>query len=425
MKVVYNFIYSDSDGKIQEFKMPVSITEEIDADTMYDLCVSYLEVGKVKGTPLHAISTSCKYPNYCFTSTACDAECEACRSKKLSKKSAQPYEPQSLDGKKIYIYEGKFGKVGQFGRRIIQKSYLLPAPALLTDNLIGDFKAAMNKEKDGMGWELLGITLVYELDPQGMTDKEIEQYVKTPEGNLFTPEEKAPEEKMIWARTSDDNEDRTAWIPALVRGKQVLSAIGELDNPDTPEDTRDFDDCPIPGYRIVKESDPTSDLCMARIAVLVTPVNSDETKRKSFMYINEFPIQKGFTDKEAERYLMKMVQNFMFGEYEMLPIYWEYLSYLNGAENHQPKEYMKELNSDDMETPHFLVTYTVTENEKEQRIREHSCVVIASAPVTSPIMMIPSAADIHQRLQKYIKGEVHIQDIKYFDDVVSSLAVIL
>lgn len=427
MKVVYNFIYSDSEGKIQEFKMPVGITEDIDADTMYDLCVSYLEVGKVKGTPLHAISTFGKYPNYCFTSTACDAECEACRSKKLNGKSAQAYEPQSLDGKKIYIYEGKFGKVGAFSRRIIQKSYLLPAPALLTDNLIGDFKAAMNKEKDGMGWELLGITLVHELDPQGMTDKEIEQYVKTPEGNLFQPdsEEKIPEEKMIWARTSDENEDRTAWIPALVRGEQVLSAIGELDNPDNPEDAREFDDCPIPGYRVVKESDPTSDLCMARIAVLVTPVNSDDTKRKSFMYINEFPIQKGLTDKEAERYLMKMVQNFMFGEYEMLPIYWEYLSYLNGAENHHPNEYMKELNSDDMEVPHFLVTYTVTENEKEQRIREHSCVVIASAPVTSPIMMIPSAADIHQRLQKYIKGEVHIQDIKYFEDVVSSLAVVL
>lgn len=85
MKVVYNFIYSDSEGKIQEFKMPVGITEDIDTDTMYDLCLSYLEVGKVKGTPLHAISTSGKYPNYCFTSTACDSECEACRSKKLKK----------------------------------------------------------------------------------------------------------------------------------------------------------------------------------------------------------------------------------------------------------------------------------------------------------------------------------------------------
>lgn len=423
MKVVYNFIYADPDGKPQEFQMPVNVTEETDADLMYDICLSYLKIGHVGGTPLHAVSTSKQYPNYCFTSTACGDECQACRSKKLS--GAQPYQPQSLDGKKIYIYEGKFGKVGQFGNRIIQKSYLLPAPALLTDNLIQDFKKAMNAEPDGMGWELLGVTLVHELNPQGMTDKEIEKYVKTPEGNLFEQEEKAPEEKMIWARTSDENEDRTAWIPALVRGKQVLSAIGELDNPDTPEDTRDFDDCPIPGYRIVKESDPTSDLCMARIAVLVTPLNPDNTKRKSFMYINEFPIQKGLTDKEAERYLMKMVQNFMFGEYEMLPIYWEYLSYLNGAENHQPKEYMKELNSDDMEVPHFLVTYTVTENEKEQRIREHSCVVIASAPVTSPIMMIPSAADVHQRLQKHIKDKVTINDIKYFEDVVSSLAVVL
>jgi hypothetical protein len=423
MKVVYNFIYADPDGKPQEFQMPVNVTEETDANLMYDLCLSYLKIGHVGGTPLHAVSTSKQYPNYCFTSTACDDECQACRSKKLS--GAQPYQPQSLDGKKIYIYEGKFAKVGQFSNRIIQKSYLLPAPALLTDNLIQDFKKAMNAEPDGMGWELLGVTLVHELNPQGMTDKEIEKYVKTPEGNLFTPEEKASEEKMIWARTSDENEDRTAWIPALVRGKQVLSAIGELDNPDNPEDTRDFDDCPIPGYRVVKESDPTSDLCMARIAVLVTPVNSGDTKRKSFMYINEFPIQKGLTDKEAERYLMKMTQNFMFGSYDMEPIYWEYLSYLNGAENHQPKEYMKELNSDDMEVPHFLVTYTVTENEKEQRIREHSCVVIASAPVTSPIMMIPSAADVHQRLQKYIKGKVTIENIKYFEDVVSSLAVVL
>lgn len=423
MKVVYNFIYADPDGKPQEFQMPVNVTEDTDADLMYDLCLSYLKIGHVGGTPLHAVSTSKQYPNYCFTSTAFDDECQACRSKKLS--GAQPYQPQSLDGKKIYIYEGKFAKVGQFGNRIIQKSYLLPAPALLTDNLIQDFKKAMNAEPDGMGWELLGVTLVHELNPQGMTDKEIEKYVKTPEGNLFAPEKKASEEKMIWARTSDKNEDRTAWIPALVRGEQVLSAIGELDNPDTPEDTRDFDDCPIPGYRVIKESDPTSDLCMARIAVLVTPVNSDDTKRKSFMYINEFPIQKGLTDKEAERYLMKMAQNFMFGSYEMEPIYWEYLSYLNGAENHQPKEYMKELNSDDMEVPHFLVTYTVTENEKEQRIREHSCVVIASAPVTSPIMMIPSAADVHQRLQKYIKGKVTIEDIKYFEDVVSSLAVVL
>lgn len=261
MKVVYNFIYADPDGKPREFQMPVNVTEDTDADLMYDLCMSYLNIGHIGGTPLHAVSTSSKYPNYCFTSTTCDDECQSCRSKKLNnqmKSASKPYNPQSLEGKKIYIYEGKFGKVGQFGTRIIQKSYILPAPALLTDNLIQDFKKAMNQEPDGMGWELLGVTLVHELNPQGMTDKEIEQYVKTPEGNLFTPpQEEAPKERMIWARISDENEDRTAWVPALVRGEQVLSAVGELDSPDNPEDTREFIDCPIPGYRVVKDdTDP-------------------------------------------------------------------------------------------------------------------------------------------------------------------------
>lgn len=419
MKVVYNFIYADPAGKTQEFQMPVNVTEETDADLMYDLCLSYLKIGHVGGTPLHAVSTSKQYPNYCFTTTTCDDECQACRSKKLS--GAKPYQPQSLDGKKIYIYEGKFGKVGQFGTRIIQKSYILPAPALLTDNLIQDFKKAMNAEPDGMGWELLGVTLVHELNPQGMTDKEIERYVKTPEGNLFAPEEKAPEEKMIWARTSDENEDHTAWIPALVRGEHVLSAIGELDNPDNPEDTRDFDDCPIPGYRIVKESDPTSDLCMARIAVLVTPLNSDNTKRKSFMYINEFPIQKGLTDKEAERYLMKMVQNFMFGEYEMLPIYWEYLSFLNGEKLATAHILDQNMKPADLATPHFLVSYTVNEEEG----REYTCVVRYPVRITSPIMAIPAGAYVEKKLKKYFGDKASITQMDYFDDVVSSLAVIL
>ena len=85
--------------------MPVNVTEETDADLMYDLCLSYLKIGHVGGTPLHAVSTSKQYPNYCFTSTACDDECQACRSKKLS--GAKPYQPQSLDGKKIYIYHYK------------------------------------------------------------------------------------------------------------------------------------------------------------------------------------------------------------------------------------------------------------------------------------------------------------------------------
>lgn len=419
MKVVYNFIYADPNGKPQEFQMPVNVTEDTDADLMYDLCLSYLKIGHVGGTPLHAVSTSKQYPNYCFTSTACDDECQACRSKKLS--GAKPYQPQSLDGKKIYIYEGKFGKAGQFGTRIIQKSYLFPAPALLTDNLIQDFKKAMNAEPDGMGWELLGVTLVHELDPQGMTDKEIEQYVKTPEGNLFTPEEKAPEEKMIWARTSDENEDRTAWIPALVRGEQVLSAIGELDNPDTPEDTRNFEDCPIPGYRVVKESDPTSDLCMARIACTVYPLDRNDKREEPFLYINEFIIPVGLSNKEAVKYLMALAQKFIKGNCEIEPLYWEYLSFLNGEKLATAHILDQSMKPADLATPHFLVSYTVNEEEG----REYTCVVRYSERITSPIMAIPAGAYVEKKLKKYFGDKASITQMDYFDDVVSSLAVIL
>lgn len=314
-----------------------------------------------------------------------------------------------------FIYSDSEGK--------IQKSYLLPAPALLTDNLIGDFKAAMIKEKDGMGWELLGITLVHELDPQGMTDKEIEQYVKTPEGNLFQPdsEEKLPEEKMIWALISDENEDRTAWVPALVRGEQVLSAVGELDSPDNPEDTREFIDCPIPGYRVVKDDTDPKELGLARIACAVYPLDRNDKREEPFLYINEFIIPIGLSNKDAVKYLMELAQKFIKGNCEIEPLYWEYLSFLNGeklATAHVLDERMKPA---DLATPHFLVSYTVNEEEG----REYTCVVRYPVRITSPIMMIPAGAYVAEKLKKYFGDKVSITQMDYFDDVVSSLAVIL
>lgn len=420
MKVVYNFIYSDSDGKIQEFKMPVSITEEIDADTMYDLCLSYLEVGKVKGTPLHAISTSGKYPNYCFTSTACDAECEACRSKKLNGKSAQAYKPQSLKGKKIYIYEGKFGKVGAFSRRIIQKSYLLPAPALLTDNLIGDFKAAMNKEKDGMGWELLGITLVHELDPQGMTDKEIEQYVKTPEGNLFQPdsEEKLPEEKMIWARISDENENKTAWIPALVSGGKIYSAIGEINNPDSEEDTREFTDCPIPGYQI-SQTKITNEL-KTGFCVVTCLIKPKDTKIRPFLYRKEFHVP---SEKEPIEYLKSLCSQFVIGDYDISIVQYQPISPLSvetlysGAKCPDPeynlimKKYLR--------SKYFLVNYSYECNGTE---------IAATCLIPEPIFgfrnSYESISYVEEKLAKRVNYQMIIS-IHEYESILENWAVLL
>ena len=274
-----------------------------------------------------------------------------------------------------------------------------------------------------MGWELLGITLVHELDPQGMTDKEIEQYVKTPEGNLFQPdsEEKLPEEKMIWARISDENEDRTAWVPALVRGEQVLSAVGELDSPDNPEDTREFIDCPIPGYRVVKDDTDPKELGLARIACTVYPLDRNDKREEPFLYINEFIIPVGLSNKDAVKYLMELAQKFIKGNCEIEPLYWEYLSFLNGEKLATAHILDQSMKPADLATPHFLVSYTVNEEEG----REYTCVVRYPERITSPIMAIPAGAYVAQKLRKYFGDKVSITQMDYFDDVVSSLAVIL
>ncbi len=73
--------------------------------------------------------------------------------------------------------------------------------------------------------------------------------------NKTIVEEHKEEEKMVWARVCDEQEARTAWIPAIKRGNRIFSAIGELFDPESTEDTREFDDCPIPGYRVVKIDD--------------------------------------------------------------------------------------------------------------------------------------------------------------------------
>ena len=75
----------------------------------------------------------------------------------------------------------------------------------------------------------------------------------------------------------------------------------------------------------------------------------------------------------------------------------------------------------DLATPHFLVSYTVNKEEG----REYTCVVRYPERITSPIMAIPAGAYVAQKLRKYFGDKVSITQMDYFDDVVSSLAVIL
>lgn len=48
-----------------------------------------------------------------------------------------------------------------------------------------------------------------------------------------------------------------------------------------------------------------------------------------------------------------------------------------------------------------------------------------AARITSPIMAIPAGAYVEKKLKKYFGDKASITQMDYFDDVVSSLAVIL
>ena len=80
---------------------------------------------------------------------------------------------------------------------------------------------------------------------------------------------KKPEEpKLVWVKVSDDKDERISWIPALKTENKVISVIGELENPDSPEDTREFTDCPIPGFNIFKDEEGLENGVFIRMASL-------------------------------------------------------------------------------------------------------------------------------------------------------------
>lgn len=224
MKVTYKFIFSDENDVVRSFYQEVDASMSIDANKMFDLFKAHLTIMGVTGHPLHAVSQSSKFPDFCFeeTSETCDNGCRNCPHK--------------------------------------------------------------------------------------------------------YPENKKPEpEKMIWARISDENENRTAWIPALVSGGKIYSAIGEINNPDSEEDTREFTDCPIPGYQISQTK--IANELKTGFCVVTCLVKPKDTKIRPFLYRKEFHVP---SEKEPIEYLKSLCSQFVIGDYDISIVHYQPISPLNG-----------------------------------------------------------------------------------------------
>lgn len=139
----------------------------------------------------------------------------------------------------FYSYEGQFAKKGHSEFRYIYITYQIPLPAIINEKLISDFYHRMKNQKDSMAWELIGIRCLGMISPPSSKPEEKENKYK---GNI------------LWVKINDDEnaDEHLKWIPAIKMNDKIISAAGELINPDTPQDTRSFTDCPFPEFKIVK-----------------------------------------------------------------------------------------------------------------------------------------------------------------------------
>lgn len=136
--------------------------------------------------------------------------------------------------------------------------------------------------------------------------------------NFSFIEETQEKDRLIWARVSDDNDPEVSWVPAIVRNGKVLSAVGELSNPDSEEDIRDFDNCPIPGYTVQKIEQPkTPQTILGEIRLLLTPKNEFGVSRRTDVpYIGLYEFEDKGSYENNRNYLIDTFKSHIFGKYE-------------------------------------------------------------------------------------------------------------
>ena len=228
---IYNLIYRSTDGEIKE--LSVYSNPLFSPDEQFQFVCDYL---KERGTPLRLVSKNSRFPNFCFVEK-CKTEdpfmCSNCRFTKDIEKADDSRLPL-----KSYVFVGLFyDRDTRSKRREVRKIIKADAPPQIT--------SVLEKELTKKFFDELPKGKKYPNDYWCLVSVYLERILKDESSVDVT------KEKFVWVRTSDVNEVHTAWIPAIVRNGKVLSAIGELTNPDSENDTRDFVDSPFEEYVIL------------------------------------------------------------------------------------------------------------------------------------------------------------------------------
>ena len=250
----------------------ISIDENVDADAMHRICK--ILVGKEEGTDtkifgepyiVGAFTDNSKFPNFCFAcGTHADLRiCRTCRMKKFAMQALKEQEvPDNLGQENFdpnntpkeraqepyyrFKYEGTFmrqftGQTGQFPVGKIILKFYEKKPLVINEWLQNKFKEEFEKQNKEFGWSLVGVTLV-SVEPTGI-------YSDPSVFHLDEPYE------MYWVRVQDmsQKDGGVNWIPGFKQNGKMWSVIGELLDPDSPDDTRPFKDSPFEDYVVERK----------------------------------------------------------------------------------------------------------------------------------------------------------------------------
>lgn len=272
--IAYKFLLGELPRYIVQ---SINIDENLDADFMHRLCESLVKGREVADTRhfgkpyiIGAFANNSKFPNFCF---ACDtnADLSICRTCKMKKQALQAlkeqetpdnlgqeeeqknqsFDPNNTPKERMkepyycFVYEGTFMKMSENGdnppiSKLILKFYE-KKPLVLNEWLQNKFKEEFEKQQKEFGWSLVGLTLV-NVEPTGSYS----------DPSCFHPNEPY---RMYWVRVQDmsQKEGGVNWIPGFEQNGKMWSVIGELLDPDSPDDTRPFKDSPFEDYVVVRK----------------------------------------------------------------------------------------------------------------------------------------------------------------------------
>lgn len=270
--IAYKFLLGELPRYIVQ---SINIDENLDANFMHRLCESLVKGREVADTRhfgkpyiIGAFANNSKFLNFCFACNT-NADLSICRTCKMKKQALQAlkeqetpdnlgqeqekpsFDPNNTPKERMkepyycFVYEGTFMKMSENGdnppvSKLILKFYE-KKPLVLNEWLQNKFKEEFEKQQKEFGWSLVGLTLV-NVEPTGSYS----------DPSCFHPNEPY---RMYWVRVQDMSQKGGGvnWIPGFEQNGKMWSVIGELLDPESPDDTRPFTDSPFKDYVVVRK----------------------------------------------------------------------------------------------------------------------------------------------------------------------------